>query len=76
MGLLISNLTVSTQEETYAVGLEGSDIFSRPPLLANFSITSPDFGRRKDQVSKKFWGHIALNKLFLKQSTDDDLKSW
>ncbi|KAL2464787.1 NDH-dependent cyclic electron flow 5 [Forsythia ovata] len=75
MGSFISHLTVSTPEATYAVGLEGSDFFTRPPVLANFSIIPPDFGTRKDQVSQKFWGHIALNKLFLKQNPVDDLKS-
>ncbi|KAL2531216.1 NDH-dependent cyclic electron flow 5 [Abeliophyllum distichum] len=75
MGSFISHLTVSTPEATYAVGLEGSDFYTRPPVLANFSIIPPDFGKRKDQVSHKLWGHIALNKLFLKQNTDDDLKS-
>ncbi|CAA3013876.1 NDH-DEPENDENT CYCLIC ELECTRON FLOW 5 [Olea europaea subsp. europaea] len=75
MGSLISHLTVSTPEATYAVGLEGSDFFRRPPVLANFSIIPPDFGNRNDQVSEKLWGHIALNKLILRQNTDDDLKS-
>lgn len=75
MGSLISHLTVSTPEATYAVGLGGSDFFSRPPVLANFSIIPPDFGKRNDQVSQKFWGHTALNKLIFKQNTDDDLKS-
>lgn len=75
MGSLISHLTVSTPEATYAVGLEGSDFFRRPPVLANFSIIPPDFGKRNDQVSEKLWGHNALNKLILRRNTDDDLKS-
>ncbi|KAI3474580.1 hypothetical protein Pfo_029582 [Paulownia fortunei] len=59
MGSAICHLAVSTPDATYAVGLEGSDFFIRPPFAANFSIIPPDF-KRTDQDPRKFW---AFNKL-------------
>ncbi|KAI3471486.1 hypothetical protein Pfo_028136 [Paulownia fortunei] len=47
MGSAICHLAVSTPDATYAVGLEGSDFFIRPPFAANFN-------------PRKFW---AFNKL-------------
>lgn len=44
-GAVISHLTVSTPEATYAIGLEGSDFFSRTPLLTDFSLIHPSFGK-------------------------------
>lgn len=44
-GAVISHLTVSTPEATYAIGLQGSDFFSRPPLLTDFSLIHPSFGK-------------------------------
>ncbi|XP_059292240.1 protein NDH-DEPENDENT CYCLIC ELECTRON FLOW 5 [Lycium ferocissimum] len=55
MGSVLSHLTVSTPEASYAVGLQGSDFFSKPPFLANFSILPPGFGKRNNQASKKYW---------------------
>ncbi|XP_006366889.1 protein NDH-DEPENDENT CYCLIC ELECTRON FLOW 5 [Solanum tuberosum] len=57
-GSVLSHLTVSTPEASYAVGLQGSDFFSNPPFLANFSIIPPAFGKTKNQPSKKSFGEI------------------
>lgn len=48
LGSVVSHLTVSTPEATYAMGLERSNFYTRPPLLSNFSIIPPKSGRRKD----------------------------
>lgn len=58
MGSVLSHLTVSTPEASYAVGLQGSDFFSNPPFLANFSIIPPAFGKTKNQPSKRSFGEI------------------
>ncbi|PIN20411.1 hypothetical protein CDL12_06881 [Handroanthus impetiginosus] len=61
-GSLICHLTVSTPDATYAIGLEGSDFFIRPPLVSNFSIIPPDL-KGNDRDPRKSW---AFNKLFSK----------
>lgn len=58
MGSVLSHLTVSTPEASYAVGLQGSDFFSNPPFLANFSIIPPALGKIKNRPSKKSFGEI------------------
>ena len=59
MGSVISHLTVSTPEATYAVGLEGSSFYSRPPFLSNFSIIAPESGKGKGSSSGKLWSPFA-----------------
>ncbi|KAG8369242.1 hypothetical protein BUALT_Bualt15G0131200 [Buddleja alternifolia] len=72
-GSIISHLAVSTPDATYALGLERSQYFIRPPFVANFTIIPPDFYKRTDQEPGKFW---AFNKLFskwdVKNRNDDD----
>ncbi|KAJ9131915.1 hypothetical protein P3X46_034817 [Hevea brasiliensis] len=53
MGSLISHLTVSTPEATYACGLEGSNFFNRPMFLSNLSIVPPDLGPESRDGSGK-----------------------
>ncbi|XP_030488347.2 protein NDH-DEPENDENT CYCLIC ELECTRON FLOW 5 [Cannabis sativa] len=45
-GCVLSHLRVSSPDATYAIGLEGSDFFSRPPFSSNFGIVPPDFGQK------------------------------
>ncbi|XAR68661.1 hypothetical protein NMG60_11003864 [Bertholletia excelsa] len=63
-GSILSHLTVSTPEATYAVGLEGSDFYSRPPFWTNFSIIPPEPRQEKDSKSRKLWGLGAVNDFF------------
>lgn len=51
MGSIVSHLAVSTPEATYAIGLERSNFFIRPPILSNYSIVPPDFGKTKKTAS-------------------------
>ncbi|KAL1820952.1 hypothetical protein ACET3Z_015821 [Daucus carota] len=51
MGSIVSHLAVSTPEATYAMGLERSNFFIRPPVLSNYSIVPPDFGKTKKTAS-------------------------
>ncbi|XP_042517030.1 protein NDH-DEPENDENT CYCLIC ELECTRON FLOW 5 [Macadamia integrifolia] len=65
MGSLISHLSVSTPEATYAVGLEGSNYFNRSPFMSDFSIIPPGFGQRKGQTAlgglMSSWGMAGSN---------------
>ncbi|PON78169.1 Glucoamylase [Parasponia andersonii] len=45
-GCILSHLRVSSPEATYAIGLEGSDFFGRPPFSSDFGIIPPDFGQK------------------------------
>lgn len=47
-GSVMSHLTVSTPDATYAIGLEGSNFFSRTPFLSNFGLVPPDFGQKNE----------------------------
>ncbi|KAK4413106.1 protein NDH-DEPENDENT CYCLIC ELECTRON FLOW 5 [Sesamum alatum] len=69
MGSVTCHLAVSTPDATYAVGLEGSDFFIRPPFVADFNIIPREFTKRSNQDPRKFW---ALNKLFSKS----DARKW
>ncbi|KAF9591246.1 hypothetical protein IFM89_003197 [Coptis chinensis] len=40
-GSLLSHLSVSTPDATYAVGLEGSNYFSKPPFVSDYTIIPP-----------------------------------
>ncbi|XP_077245395.1 NDH-dependent cyclic electron flow 5 [Tasmannia lanceolata] len=57
MGSLISHLTVSTPDATYAIGLQGSNYFSKPPMESNFSIIPPGFDMERN--SEGSWGQTA-----------------
>lgn len=47
VGSIMSHLTVSTPEATFICGLEGSDFFTTPPALTDFSLIHPSFGINK-----------------------------
>jgi hypothetical protein len=59
-GSILSHLTVSTPDATYAIGLEGSNFFNRPPFLTNFGIIPPDFGQKNESGFGQLWGQMAL----------------
>lgn len=65
-GSAVCHLAVSTPDAAYALGLQGSDYFVRPPFQGDFSIIPP----RIDQNPNKFW---PFNKLFPKQEEEDDI---
>ncbi|KAI3688067.1 hypothetical protein L1987_81773 [Smallanthus sonchifolius] len=44
-GSVIGHLAISTPEATYAIGLESSNYFVKPPVFSNFSIIPPEFNR-------------------------------
>ncbi|KAK6945446.1 hypothetical protein RJ641_026548 [Dillenia turbinata] len=52
IGSVMSHLRVSSPDATYALGLEGSDFFTWPPLLAEFVIIPPDFEERRSSCSR------------------------
>ncbi|CAL5432033.1 unnamed protein product [Camellia sinensis] len=54
-GSITSHLTVSTPEATYAIGLEGSNFYNKPPFSSKFSIIPPESTKRNHLGSKKSW---------------------
>lgn len=68
-GAVISHLTASTPEATYAIGLEGSDFFSKTPLLTDFSLIHPSFGKTG---SRKARGLMDFTGFFSGWGVDQD----
>lgn len=58
-GSILSHLTVSSPDATYAVGLERSDFFSRLPILSSFGIIPPDFGLKNESQISKLWQQMT-----------------
>lgn len=46
-GSILSHLTVSTPEATYAIGLERSNYYSRPPIESEFILSPPNTSEEK-----------------------------
>jgi len=46
-GSILSHLTVSTPEATYAIGLERSNYYSRPPFESEFILSPPNSSEEK-----------------------------
>ncbi|KAL5567465.1 hypothetical protein UlMin_024040 [Ulmus minor] len=59
-GCVLSHLRVSSPDATYAVGLEGSDFFIRPPILSDFGIVPPDFGQKNEFGYTQLLNQIAF----------------
>lgn len=59
-GSVLSHLTLSSPDATYAIGLEGSDFLSLSPFSSNFSIIPPDFGKRYESGFSKLWNQMSL----------------
>lgn len=55
-GCVISHLNVSTPDATYAVGIEGSNIFDKPPIQSRFSIIPPEVGKKNESLSFSAYG--------------------
>ncbi|XP_073041327.1 protein NDH-DEPENDENT CYCLIC ELECTRON FLOW 5 [Primulina eburnea] len=76
MGSIISHLTLSTPEATYAIGLQRSDFVNKPPLLSGFSLIPPEFIKRDG--SKDTSNYSGLRKLFpnwVAKNQDGDVES-
>ncbi|KAM0045325.1 hypothetical protein Hdeb2414_s0009g00302641 [Helianthus debilis subsp. tardiflorus] len=59
MGSIIGHLAISTPEAAYAIGLESSNYFVKPPIFSNFSIVPPDFDKSESGWFKQLlsvWG--------------------
>ncbi|XVE89785.1 hypothetical protein DITRI_Ditri20bG0022700 [Diplodiscus trichospermus] len=63
-GSIISHLTVSSPEATYALGLEGSNFLSIPPFLSNFGIIPPDLDQENDSYIGQIWSQMGLKRFF------------
>ncbi|KAJ7976371.1 putative NDH-dependent cyclic electron flow 5 [Quillaja saponaria] len=61
-GSILSHLTVSTPDATYALGLERSNIFTRPPILSEFAISPPD--SEQEDGFNKLLSQVTVERLF------------
>ncbi|XP_028780163.1 protein NDH-DEPENDENT CYCLIC ELECTRON FLOW 5 [Neltuma alba] len=60
-GSILSHLTVSTPDATYAMGLERSNYSSKPPFASEFFLSPPDFSQ---EGLGKIWNFLAQKQLF------------
>ncbi|XP_062093007.1 protein NDH-DEPENDENT CYCLIC ELECTRON FLOW 5 [Humulus lupulus] len=74
-GCVLSHLRVSSPDATYAIGLEGSDFFCRPPFSSNFGIIPPDFGQKMGFGFGQMLNQIAFWRPNNNQSNGDQTKS-
>ncbi|KAA3472775.1 protein NDH-DEPENDENT CYCLIC ELECTRON FLOW 5 [Gossypium australe] len=63
-GSIISHLTVSSPEATYALGLEGSNFHNVPPFLSNFGIIPSDLDDENDSEIGQLWKQMGLKGFF------------
>ncbi|KAB2059062.1 hypothetical protein ES319_A11G276700v1 [Gossypium barbadense] len=63
-GSIISHLTVSSPEATYALGLEGSNFRNVPPFLSNFGIIPSDLDEENDSEISQLWKQMGLKGFF------------
>ncbi|KAF7819291.1 protein NDH-DEPENDENT CYCLIC ELECTRON FLOW 5 [Senna tora] len=62
-GSILSHLTVSTPDATYAVGLERSNYCSKPPLASDFFLSPPDLGQ-EEGLGNKIWNLLSQKQNF------------
>ncbi|KAE8695446.1 NDH-dependent cyclic electron flow 1 [Hibiscus syriacus] len=63
-GSIISHLTVSSPEATYALGLEGSNFLTVTPFLSNFGIIPPNLDEENNSDIGQLWGQMGLKRFF------------
>lgn len=59
-GSVLSHLTLSSPDATFAIGLEGSDFLGLSPFLSNFSIIPPDFAQKNEFGFAQLWNQMSL----------------
>lgn len=76
-GSILSHLTVSTPDATYALGLERSNYCTKPPFASKYFLSPPDVGQ--EEGLGKIWNLVAQNQLFphwgAKKQNYDEAKS-
>lgn len=63
-GSILSHLTVSTPEATYACGLEGSNFFNKLPFSSEFCINPPSSTKNNETSLTQSWPMSTLKELF------------
>ncbi|XP_050369830.1 protein NDH-DEPENDENT CYCLIC ELECTRON FLOW 5 [Argentina anserina] len=58
-GCILSHLTVSSPDATFAVGLERSDFFGRLPILTSSAIVPPEYGQKSESQFSQLWKQLA-----------------
>ncbi|KAK1297077.1 hypothetical protein QJS10_CPB15g02117 [Acorus calamus] len=77
MGSILSHLEVSSPNATYAVGLQGSSYFNKPPPMSEFLIVPPNFNEKSRSNAKKsqFLEGILSGWSSREQKSTDEAKS-
>ncbi|CAO2822058.1 unnamed protein product [Amaranthus hypochondriacus] len=70
-GSILTHLTVSTPDATYAYGLEGSNFVEKLPLMSDFSITPTNLAKRKDTSPSQSWPLSSVKDLFAKRDVKE-----
>ncbi|KAI9093596.1 hypothetical protein K1719_027045 [Acacia pycnantha] len=65
-GSVLSHLTVSTPDATYAVGLERSNYRNKPPFASEFFLSPPDFSQ---EGLGKIWNFLVQKEIFPRWGT-------
>ncbi|OMO62326.1 hypothetical protein CCACVL1_22894 [Corchorus capsularis] len=73
-GSIISHLTVSSPDATYALGLEGSNFLSIPPFLSDFGIVPPDFDQENGSYIGQLWNQMGLDRLFNGNAREEEME--
>ncbi|WJX29549.1 hypothetical protein P8452_18180 [Trifolium repens] len=68
-GSILTHVTVSSPEATYAIGLERSNYYSRPPFESQFILSPPDSS--EDKGFGKIW-KSSVRQLFPGLETDNE----
>lgn len=64
LGSLISHLTVSTPDATYALGLQGSSYHNKQPMVSEFTIIPPSLREKALMLSVNPWAQKGFDALF------------
>ena len=73
-GSILSHLTVSTPDATYAYGLEGSNFVEKLPLVSEFCIIPTNLAKRKDTSPSRSWPLSSVKDLFAKRDVKETNK--
>lgn len=73
-GSIVSHLTVSTPEATYAYGLERSNFINKLPLNTKFGIIPPNSTKNKVTSSTQAWPLSSLKEFFTTKRDIDETK--
>ncbi|XP_021738264.1 protein NDH-DEPENDENT CYCLIC ELECTRON FLOW 5-like [Chenopodium quinoa] len=72
-GSILSHLTVSSPDATYAFGLEGSNYVNKLPPISDFFIMPPNLAKNKKTSPSQSWPLSSLKELFGAKTDDTEI---